>query len=146
MLPTERAWMNILRFGLLLSMCGWGISFFFTFAPWQMAADQLWEMGTSGRIPYDPQLDYWLRMASSAFGCIGIASGLACVFPQKFPGMIGLLGPFHLFVGATLAVSARLNHLNPDSHLTYQADITFCFVTAGLILVPLVREAIRKSG
>ncbi|GAA5127026.1 hypothetical protein JIN84_09235 [Luteolibacter yonseiensis] len=141
---SERFWSNILRLGLLLSACGWGISFFFTFAPWQMAADQLWEMGSAERMPYDPQLDYWLRMASSAFGCIGIASALACVSPAKFPGMIRLLGPFHLIVGTTLAVSAHLNHLDPVHHLTYRADITFCFATAFLILAPLVREARRK--
>lgn len=145
MLSTDRAWLNILRLGLLLSACGWGISFFFTFAPWQMAADQMWEMG-SRRMPYDPQLDYWLRMASSAFGCIGIASALACVTPHKFPGMIRLLGPFHLFVGTTLTISAHLNHLDPEHNLTYQADITFCFVTAFLILAPLIRGALGKSG
>lgn len=144
MLSSDRAWLNILRLGLLLSACGWGISFFFTFAPWQMAADQLWEMGAR-RMPYDPLLDYWLRMASSAFGCIGIASALACVLPQKFPGMIGLLGPFHLIVGTTLAVSAHLNHLDPEHHFTYRADITFCFVTSFLLIVPLVRKRMLKS-
>jgi hypothetical protein len=88
MLPTERAWLRILRLGLILSACGWCISFFFTFVPWDVAANQLYDMGAN-KIAYDPLLDYWLRMASSAFGCIGIASALACMWPTRFAGMIG---------------------------------------------------------
>jgi hypothetical protein len=144
MLPTERAWLNILRLGLLLSACGWGISFFFTFAPWETAARQLYDMGAN-EIRYDPLLDYWLRMASSAFGCIGIASALACLRPMKFTGMISLLGPFHFIVGSTLVVAAYKNHLTPDLHSTFIPDITFCFLTGFLILAPQVREVLRKQ-
>lgn len=144
MLPTERAWLNILRLGLLLSACGWGISFFFTFAPWEVAARQLYDMGAN-EIPYDPLLDYWLRMASCAFGCIGIASALACLRPAKFTGMIGLLGPFHFTVGATLVVAAYNNNLTPELHSTFIPDITFCFLTGLLIVIPLLREGLRKQ-
>ncbi len=144
MLPTERGGLKILRLGLLLSACGWGISFFFTFAPWQTAASQLYDMGAN-EIPYDPLLDYWLRMASCAFGCIGIASALACLRPAKFTGMISLLGPFHFIVGSTLAVAAYQNHLTPELHSTFIPDITFCFLTGLLILVPQLREFLRKQ-
>ncbi len=144
MLPTERAWLNMLRLGLLLSACGWGISFFFTFAPWETAARQLHDMGAN-EIPYDPLLDYWLRMASSAFGCIGIASALACLRPEKFTGMISLLGPFHFIVGATLVVASYKNQLTPDLHSTFLPDITFCFLAGLLILIPLLRETLRKQ-
>ncbi len=144
MLPTERPWLNILRLGLLVSTCGWGISFFFTFAPWQTAASQLYEMGAH-EIPYDPLLDYWLRMASSAFGCIGIASALACLRPEKFIGMIGLLGPFHFIVGTTLAVAAYQNHLSRDLHPTFIPDIFFCFLTGLLIGIPQLREAVVRK-
>jgi hypothetical protein len=144
MLPTERAWLNILRLGLLISACGWGISFFFTFAPWQTASWQLREMGAN-EIPYDPLMDYWLRMASCAFGCIGIASVLACLRPEKFTGLIVLLGPFHWIVGTTLVVAATNNHLDPDLHPTFIPDITFCFLAGLLILAPLLREWILRS-
>ncbi|RYD17176.1 MAG: hypothetical protein EOP88_27975 [Verrucomicrobiaceae bacterium] len=144
MLPTELAWLRMLRLGLLLSSCGWGISFFFTFAPWDMAADQLYDMGAN-KIAHDPLLDYWLRMASSAFGCIGIASAVACARPAKFTGMIGLLGPFHFVVGTTLAISAWRNQLDPEVHSTFIPDITFCFLTALLISVPLLRERFLKN-
>lgn len=144
MLPTERPWLNILRLGLLVSTCGWGISFFFTFAPWQTAARQLYEMGAN-EISYDPLLDYWLRMASCAFGCIGIASALACLRPEKFIGMIGLLGPFHFIVGTTLAVAAYQNHLSRDQHPTFIPDIFFCFLTGLLIGIPQLRESMVRN-
>lgn len=91
----------------------------------------------AGRIEYNPLLDYWLKMTSAAFGCIGIGSALACFRPVFFQGLILLLGPFHLFVGSVLVASAVINHLNTESHPTFVADITFCFMTALLIISPL---------
>lgn len=144
LIPTTRGWFRTLQLGLLLSSIGWGISFFFTFATWETASDQLFVMG-AGRIEYRPLLDYWLRMASAAFGCIGIASALACFRPHSFPGMIFLLGPFHLFMGTVLAVSAVQNQLDTEIHPTFTADITFCFLTAILILVPLAVTRLQRG-
>ncbi|MEO7342383.1 MAG: hypothetical protein ABI073_16015 [Luteolibacter sp.] len=91
-------------------------------------------------------LDYWLRMASSAFGCIGIGSALACFRPNAFEGLVRLLGPFHFFVGATLIVAARKNHLDPEIHTTFIPDITFCFLAGILIQLPLVRAWWEKRN
>lgn len=135
-IPTGRL-LRILRLGLLLSCAGWGISFYFTFASWNRAVDQLYGMGAD-RIDYQPLLDYWLRMASSAFGCIGIASAIVLIYPRRFFGLILLLGPFHLFVGTVLIISAIQKQLDTQIHHTFVADITFCFVTAILILVPII--------
>src|SRR4051794_2663979 len=85
MIPTSGAWLRVLRLGLLVSAAGWGISFYFTFASWSAAADQLYSMG-AGVIAYRPMFDYWLKMASSVFGCIGIGSALACWRPRTFAG------------------------------------------------------------
>lgn len=137
-IPTERGWLGALRLGLLASVCGWGISFYFTFAPWPDATAQLMDMGAA-EIRYDPLLDYWLRMASVVFGCIGIGSLLAFLRPESFASFIRLLGPFHLIVGATLAIAAWKNHLEPRLHPTFLPDITFCFVTGLLIQIPLLR-------
>jgi hypothetical protein len=142
MVPAKKGWLRMLRLGLLLSSIGWGISFIFTFSTWDFASDQLYLMG-AGRMEYHPLLDYWLRMASAAFGCIGIGSALACLRPAFFQGLIVLLGPFHVFVGLVLAASAVINQLNTESHPTFVADITFCFVTAFLIITPLVVTSIR---
>jgi hypothetical protein len=143
MIPAGKGLLRTLQLGLLLSSIGWGISFIFTFTTWDFATDQLFLMGAA-RMEYHPLLDYWLRMASAAFGCIGIASALACIRPRFFQGLIVLLGPFHVFMGIVLATSALNNELNTESHPTFVADITFCFVTAFLIIVPLALTCIRK--
>lgn len=135
MIPTTRGWLNTLQLGLLVSAIGWGISFFFTLAPWEAATMQLYKMG-AGPIAYQPLLDYWLRMASSVFGCIGVGSALACVWPRSFASFIALLGPFHFIVGITLSVAAYRNHLNTNMHPTFVADITFCFLAGALIQLP----------
>jgi hypothetical protein len=145
MIPTVKGWLRMLRLGLLLSSIGWGISFIFTFSTWDFASDQLYLMG-AGRMEYHPLLDYWLRMASAAFGCIGIGSALACLRPAFFQGLIVLLGPFHVFVGLVLAASAVSNHLNAESHPTFVPDITFCFVTAFLIITPLAVTSIGSRS
>lgn len=144
-IPRSPGWLRVLRLGLLLGGIGWGISFLFTFSSWDSASDQLYLMG-AGYIEYRPLLDYWLRMASAAFGCIGLASALACVWPVRFESLVWLLGPFHGFVGVVLTVSAISNRLDPDEHPTFVADITFCFVTALLITVPLMAGFLRRRS
>ena len=116
----------------------------FAFASWDFASDQFYYMG-AGRIGYQPMLDYWMRMAGAAFGCIGIASGLACLYPIFFRGLVFLLGPFHLFVGIVLFAAARSNRLDYDYHPTFLADITFCFVTAFLIIGTLALTYFRPN-
>ena len=137
MIPTTRAWMNTLQIGLALSAIGWGIALFFTFAPWHAAAFQLESMG-AGVIPYHPLADYWLKMASSVFGYIGVASALACFQPHRFESLIRLLGPFHFVIGTILAVSAYRNGLDPKVHISFIPDIVFCFLSGTLIQLPLL--------
>ena len=138
MLPRSRPWLNTLRLGLLVSAIGWGLAFSFTFASWRAASCYFFLMG-AGNVEYQPLLDYWLRMASSVFGCIGIASALACLFPRAFASFIWLLGPFHFVIGITLAVSAWNNDLTPKLHPTFIPDITFCFLAGILIQLPLLQ-------
>lgn len=146
MIPTTRGWFNTLQVGLAVSAIGWGISFFFTFSPWSVAANQLALMG-AGPIPYNPLADYWLKMASSVFGCIGIGSLVACLRPHVFTGFIRLLGPFHFVVGTTLVIAAYANRLTPHLHPTFIPDIVFCFLAGTLIQLPLLmgRHAARKT-
>jgi hypothetical protein len=97
----------------------------------------------AGMMKYKPLLDYWLRMASATFGCIGVASALACFRPVFFQGLILLLGPLHLFLGVVLTIAAISNHLHTGSHPTFVPDITFCYLTAILIITPLAVTYIR---
>ena len=146
MIPTTRGWFNTLQLGLIVSAVGWGIALYFTFAPWSAAAGQLQDMG-AGPIPYNPLADYWLKMASCVFGCIGIASAIACFRPHAFASFIQLLGPFHFVVGTTLAISAYLNRLTPELHPSFIPDIVFCFLAGTLIQLPLLyaRRASPKA-
>ena len=146
MIPTTRGWLNTLQIGLAVSAVGWGIALFFTFAPWNAAADQLESMG-AGFIPYHPLADYWLKMASAVFGCIGLASAIACFRPQRFESFIRLLGPFHFVIGIILAISAYQNGLNPKVHISFVPDIVFCFLAGTLIQLPLLygRKAAPKA-
>ncbi len=143
-LPSTTGLLRLLRLGLLLSCIGWSISFWFTFSSWDSVSTQFYYMG-AGKIPYRPMLDYWMRMAGATFGCIGVASGLACLYPVFFRGLVLLLGPFHLVVGAVLFLAARSNGLDPEQHPTFIADITFCLVTAALIIGSLSLTYLRKS-
>ena len=136
MIPTTRGWLNTLRLGLLVSAIGWSISFYFTFASWGAATEQLYRMGADP-IAYQPLLDYWLRMASSVFGCIGVGSAIACVRPRVLASFIRLLGPFHFVIGLTLSVAAYANHLAPRMHPTFIPDIVFCFLAGTLIQLPM---------
>ena len=147
MLPTTRRWLNTLQIGLAVSAVGWGIALFFTFAPWSAAVEQLEALG-AGEIPYHPLADYWLKMASSVFGCIGLASALACFRPHAFASFIRLLGPFHFVIGITLAVSAYQNQLTPKLHPSFVPDIVFCFLAGTLIQLPLLfgRPAATESN
>lgn len=144
-IPANKVLLRMLQIGLFFSAMGWGVSFIFTFSTWDFASEQLFVMGAD-RIEYQPLLDYWLRMASAAFGCIGIASALACVRPVFFRGLVILLGPFHLFVGSVLVASAFNNGLNTESHPTFVADITFCFLTALLVIIPVAVTYFRGKG
>lgn len=144
LIPSATGLLRLLRLGLILSCIGWSISFWFAFGSWASVSDQFFYMG-AGRIAYQPMLDYWMRMAGAAFGCIGIASGLACLYPRFFRGLVFLLGPFHLVVGAVLFSASRSNQLDPDQHPTFVADITFCFVTAALILGPLAVTYFKQN-
>lgn len=143
LIPDSSGWLRILRLGLLLSSIGWGISFLFTVSSWESASEHLYLMGAD-RIEYQPLLDYWLRMASATFGCIGIASAVACIWPARFEGLVCLIGPFHGFIGTVLATSAISNHLKTERHPTFVADITFCYVTALLVSIPLLASLLRK--
>ena len=86
-------------------------------------------------------------MASAVFGCIGVASGIACVRPQVFANFIRLLGPFHFVIGITLGVAAYANRLTPQLHPTFVPDIVFCFLAGTLIQLPLLyaRKSIQNA-
>lgn len=119
---------RISRFFLLLAAVGWGISFVFTFSSWSKGTDLLCNMGAQP-IKYQPLLDYWLKMASSVFGCLGLMFFVCFLNPVENRKTIRLLSLLSIFVGVTLAISAWNNGLSYPKHSTFPIDIAFCLST-----------------
>ena len=70
---------------------GWGLTIVGAFLPWEWATEHLEKFGGSGEIPDDVMLNYWMRMASGAFGFVGIFFLLAAWKPQEYKNIIPVL-------------------------------------------------------
>jgi len=94
--------LNLLRIILLGAGLGWGLTIIGVFLPWEWATDHLERFGGSGPIPNDVMLNYWMRMASGAFGFVGMFFILAAWNPHKYYNIIPILAYGSLFEGAIL--------------------------------------------
>jgi len=93
---------NILRLLLLGAGLGWGLTIVGAFLPWEFATEHLEKFGGSGEIPDDVMLNYWMRMASGAFGLVGAFFLLAAWKPQTYANILPILAYGSLFEGAVL--------------------------------------------
>lgn len=93
---------NILRLILFCAGLGWSLTVIGVFLPWEWATEHLEKFGGSGRIPDDVMLNYWMRMASGAFGFVGCFFLLAAYNPRKYKNIIPVLAYGSLFEGAIL--------------------------------------------
>ena len=84
---------KILRVGLLLGAVGWCSSIIFTFSSWQTCEAILVAFGAT-EINYEALLDYWLKMTSATFACIGMVFALCFLRMEKYAVIIPLLGIF----------------------------------------------------
>lgn len=128
---------RIPRFSLLLAASGWAISFIFTFSSWRRGVDILSHMGADF-IKYQGVLDYWLKMASSVFGCIGIIYFICYLYPDENVKTIRFLSGLSIFVGTILVYAAIKNNLVYPNQPTFPIDIAFCYFTGfgGLLYRP----------
>ena len=94
--------LNILRLILLGAGLGWGLTVVGVFLPWDWATEHLEKFGGSGSIPNDVMLNYWMRMASGAFGLVGCIFLLAAWNPWKYKTIVPVLAYGSLFEGAIL--------------------------------------------
>jgi len=124
---------SCLQTGLLLGFLGWFISFIFTFSSWEFSTKILYGMGAKN-IEYQPLLDYWLKMASSAFGCLGLLFFAAYRNNNQYKNLIPLLGYGSIFIGIILLISGMNNSLKADLHPTRYIDLLFCFGVGTLII------------
>ena len=93
---------NLLRLLLLGAGLGWGLTIVGAFLPWDWATEHLEKFGGSGEIPNDVMLNYWMRMASGAFGIVGAFFLLAAWKPFFYKNIIPVLACGSLLEGAIL--------------------------------------------
>lgn len=93
---------NILRILLLGAGLGWGLTIVGAFLPWELATEHLEKFGGSGKIPNDVMLNYWMRMASGAFGFVGVFFLLAAWRPYEYRNIVPILGYGSLVEAAIL--------------------------------------------
>lgn len=93
---------RILRLLLLGAGLGWGLTVVGVFLPWEWATDHLEKFGGSGKIPDDVMLNYWMRMASGAFGFVGVFFLLAAWNPHKYKNILPILAYGSILEGVIL--------------------------------------------
>lgn len=93
---------NLLRLLLLGAGLGWGLTIVGAFLPWDWATEHLEKFGGSGEIPNDVMLNYWMRMASGAFGFVGAFFLLAAWRPLFYKNIIPILAYGSILEGAIL--------------------------------------------
>lgn len=143
--PTLRPLRVFFGFSALV----WGVSWVGVFLPWPTAVVALQGLGAR-EIPADPMLDYWLRMASGAFGLVGMLYALLAWRPLRYASVIPALGWLMLLEGAVLLVHGTRLTLPP---FPFVADVAACFVgglgilrTAGRVLSTSATPKIAPSA
>jgi hypothetical protein len=122
--------LRLLRIFLGFSALAWGVSLFGVFLSWPAASQALQGLGAQP-VPYDRMLDYWLRMASGAFGLIGCWYLVLMLWPQKFSVAIPWFGTLMLLEGCILLVHGLRLSLPP---FPFYGDTAACFIVGGGIL------------
>lgn len=122
--------LRLLRFFLVFAAFAWGISIVGVVLSWSAAVDTLQGLGAKP-IAYDRMLDYWLRMASSAFALIGCWYLALAIWPRKFAAAIPWFGGLMLAEGCVLLIHGTRLSLPP---FPFYGDTIACFVGGGAIL------------
>lgn len=122
--------LRLLRLLLGFAALAWGISLVGVFLSWSAAAGALQGLGARP-IAYDPMLDYWLRMASGAFGLVGCWYLVLMIWPRKFAAAIPWFGALMLVEGCILLIHGVRLSLPP---LPFYADTAASYVGGGGIL------------
>ncbi len=110
------------------------------FLPWDFAIEHLEKFGGSGPIPDDPMMNYWLRMASGAFGGIGVFFLLSARYPDRYSNIIPILGYISIFEGLILLFYGVQLDL---SWFPFVVDLAIAFIPGIGILC--LRSAVGKA-
>ena len=135
--------LRLLRMFLGFAALAWGVSFYGVFASWSAAEQGLQGLGAKP-VAYDPMLEYWLRMASGAFGLVGVWYFILMLWPQKFYSAIPWFGALMVAEGIILLVSGVRLHLPP---FPFYGDTAASLIGGcGILLLASSARAERKES
>lgn len=132
--------LRLLRLVLFFCAFVWGVSAAGVFMKWDTATAALQGLGAKP-IPYDPMLDYWLRMASGAFALVGTGYLLLAIFPRKFAAILPWFGWLMIGEGLVLLVHGLRLQLGP---FPFYGDVSACFA-GGAGILSLRRSVISSE-
>ena len=119
------------RIFLLAGAIGWGVSILGVLLPWSVMDVILQNMGASAPVT-DVQIQYWFRMATTAWSMIGFLYFMVLLKPQKYNNLLPLLAWGTLFEGVVLLVHGLYLHL---PIFPFAGDVGFCLIVgSGLLL------------
>ena len=131
---------RLLRFLLFASAFAWGVSAVGVVLSWPAALIALQGLGV-GEIPYDPMLDYWLRMAAGAFTGVGIFFFIVGLWPSKFSNVIGILAVLMFLEGIVILVHGFRLGLSP---FPFYSDAGFCLLVGAGIWI--LKDEAKKAS
>lgn len=122
---------KLLRITLLAAGIAWGSPLpALVLSQEQMAA--AWRHLGATVVPTDPYVEYWLRMMGGLCGILGAVYLAAAWRPERFRPVLPILGGGLVLLGVGLTFhGARLG----VTGALFVADLAFCFVCGGLILL-----------
>ncbi len=133
---SSQTQLRLLRLVLCFCAFVWGVSVFGIFLKWESAVGALQGMGAKP-IPYDPMLDYWLRMAAGAFALLGTGYFLLAMQPRKYAVILPWFGWIMIVEAAVLLVHGLRLGLSP---FPFYGDVSASFA-GGMGILTLRRAA-----
>jgi len=123
---------RLLKLILTVATFGWGISILGALLPWSTATAGLSGLG-AGPIPYDPMLEYWMRMVGGGFTMIGAIFAAVLIRPAKYGVLVPLLAWLSIAEGVILLANGLRLGLGP---FPLAGDVSFCIgIGLGLLVV-----------
>ena len=119
------------RIFLLAGAIGWGVSILGVLLPWSVMDIVLQNMGAASPIT-DVQVQYWFRMATTAWSIIGFLYLIVLLKPQKYNNLIPLLAWGTVFEGIVLLIHGLYLNL---PLFPFAGDVGFCLIVGGGLLL-----------
>lgn len=117
--------MLLLRTFLGLGAVTWAAAIPGVFVSWNSATAAMEGFG-AGRIAYDRMVDYWIRMASGAFGFIGLLFVVLLIWPRRHRDIIPWFAALSVLEGIILLIHGLRLSLPP---FPFYGDVSACLLS-----------------